>query len=323
MSDELERLDRLHIDLHLASVAAFTALLWDWAITFSDEVELIWTKRNDSWLKWMFLFTRYYILLSSLAGRIVDGLIIYGYPLRVTAVRIWWASEVLVASHSMHALELLLMMRVYALWNRPRWMAIMFAIMFTLENILVIIGIVAHLPDPDTFVVLNILLKLPHSFVYFGLSNMVVQVVIMVLTIHKYRKEQWKTIPIAKLVLRDGTVAFCTISTVGCLMSFYAVFDIYFATAPFPWLLVAISAVTTRLITNMQRLPQNGVFERGQAVSTAIQFTTVLSNDVDSSDQSTVHRTPRDFRRTPLFSAPTSFVSPYENVTSDDPNGIL
>jgi hypothetical protein len=73
----------------------------------------------------------------------------------------------------------------------------------------------------------------------------------------------------------------------------------------------------------MQRLPQDGVFNQGQLVSTAIQFTTVVTNEMDSSDRSTLERTPRDYRRTSSYSAPAAFVSPYENVTTDDPNGIL
>ena len=116
-------------------------------------------------------------------------------------------------------------------------MATLFTVLFVMENILIIIGIVAHLPDPATFKPIFLLKYLPKSFAYFGLvlfrfpsfitrsdppleprlSNMVVQLIIMILTIHKYRKERWRTIPIAKLVLRDGTAAFFTISSMSSI----------------------------------------------------------------------------------------------------------
>ena len=44
----------------------------------------------------------------------------------------------------------------------------MFALLFALEYILVIIGIVVHLPDPDTFQPVFLLKFLPKSFIYFG-----------------------------------------------------------------------------------------------------------------------------------------------------------
>ncbi|KAG2015467.1 hypothetical protein CC2G_008737 [Coprinopsis cinerea AmutBmut pab1-1] len=274
---------QLHQDLNRASGAALAAILWDWAITFGDEVELIWSKSHSSWLKWIFLFTRYYIILASIAARAVEAVMVFSdHYLSWTSLRVWYSCQVLVASHAMSALEVVLMIRVYALYNRPRWMATLFVLLLLLENGIVLVGIIAHLPK-DSFHPMDLVENLPPSFSYFGFTTMAVQGVIMYLTVRRYMQGPWKTIPLVKLIFRDGTLAFTVLSISSLVMAIYTLCGLPYAVAGYPWLLVAISAVTCRMIINMQRLPLQQ--EHTINGSTGIQFTTFFSTVYETSQR--------------------------------------
>ncbi|EFI28109.1 hypothetical protein CC1G_14136 [Coprinopsis cinerea okayama7 len=260
------------------SGAALAAILWDWAITFGDEVELIWSKSHSSWLKWIFLFTRYYIILASIAARAVEAVMVFSdHYLSWTSLRVWYSCQVLVASHAMSALEVVLMIR-----GKPRWMATLFVLLLLLENGIVLVGIIAHLPK-DSFHPMDLVENLPPSFSYFGFTTMAVQGVIMYLTVRRYMQGPWKTIPLVKLIFRDGTLAFTVLSISSLVMAIYTLCGLPYAVAGYPWLLVAISAVTCRMIINMQRLPLQQ--EHTINGSTGIQFTTFFSTVYETSQR--------------------------------------
>lgn len=54
---------------------------------------------------------------------------------------------------------------VYALYDQKRWLLIVFACLLAAESIVVIIGLLITLPEPD-FQVIQILTNIPSSFAY-------------------------------------------------------------------------------------------------------------------------------------------------------------
>ncbi|TFK25679.1 hypothetical protein FA15DRAFT_668190 [Coprinopsis marcescibilis] len=265
--------DQLQRHLVLASGAALFTLVWEWAITFDDEVEFIWSKRNNSWLKWIYLFARYYAIAASVASRAVEAAVDYGYPMEWTCVRVWYSCQVLVASHAMSALEMVLMVRVYALYNRQRWVAAVFIGLLLLENVVVLVGILVNLPG-EGFNPTDLTTRLPSSFLYFGFGTMIVQVVILYFTLRKYFTGTWKTIPLVKLIFRDGTLAFAVLAILSLSLSVHAAKGDPLGVSSYAWLLVVISSVTCRLIINMQKLPLD---EGHSSEDTSIEFTTFFS----------------------------------------------
>ncbi|RXW25578.1 hypothetical protein EST38_g272 [Candolleomyces aberdarensis] len=179
----------------------------------------------------------------------------------------------------MVALEIVLMTRVYALYNRPRWMRPFFTALVLIENVIVIVGLFVHYPWPGRhFLAIHVATKLPPSFSYFGFCTIVIQVVVLYLTLLKYLRGNWKTVPIVKLMFRDGTLSFTILTIFSLSMSVLTVIDNPYAVPGYSWLLVSISSVTCRLIINLQQL---GPRENPDA-STGIQFTTFLAEDYPS-----------------------------------------
>ncbi|KAF8161151.1 hypothetical protein B0H34DRAFT_368412 [Crassisporium funariophilum] len=204
---------RLQTDLSRAAGASFAVLIWEWLITFDDEVSLIWSKENSSWLKWTFLFSRYFILAVQLCSRCLEVLIMSEHTLNHTALRIWYVSQVMVAALAVSALETVLVARVYALYNQRRWIGRLLLSMLVLEIVLALIGMGLNIPKNDTFVPLLITTHLPASFAYFGITALVVQCIILAFTALKYRHSPLKTVPLVRLMMRDGTFAFLMLTS--------------------------------------------------------------------------------------------------------------
>ncbi|KAJ2931489.1 hypothetical protein H1R20_g5628, partial [Candolleomyces eurysporus] len=126
----------------------------------------------------------------------------------------------------MVALEIVLMTRVYALYNRPRWMRLFFTALVVIENVIVMVGLFVHYPWPGRyFLAIYVATKLPPSFSYFGFCTIVIQVVILYFTLLKYLTGNWKTVPIVKLMFRDGTLSFTILTIFSLSMSVLTVKD--------------------------------------------------------------------------------------------------
>ncbi|KAF9012389.1 hypothetical protein BDQ17DRAFT_1232420 [Cyathus striatus] len=246
----------------------------DWAITFDDEVELIWFKSNNSWLKWLFLFARYFTIAVQICNRSLDYFIINCYDLNISALRTWFVFQVIIAALSVCTLEIVLMARVYAMYNQERWVGVVFILLVILENMVTVTGLVLTLPHHD-FRREDILSRLPSSFAYFGISAIIVQSVILILTVTKCAQNHWKQIPLLRLMFRDGTMAFVALSLFCIVMVIYTLIDLSFSVTGYAWLLTAISCVGSRIIINLQRLPPS--------VNTddRIQFTSVFTDFLD------------------------------------------
>ncbi|TEB38202.1 hypothetical protein FA13DRAFT_1657125 [Coprinellus micaceus] len=273
MSESIARSQAL---LNSASGSAFVALVWEWLITLDDEVELIWSKPKHSWVKWLFLFARYYVLAAATTSRSLEAAVLYEYQVSKTCMKVWYALQVVVALHAMCSLEIILMARVYALYGKPIWMKFLFFSLVLAENIVVLIGIL--LTWPENFGLGDVVDRLPASFTYFGICTLVIQVVIMWLTISKYSHASWKTVPILRLMFRDGTLAFTILTGLVVVMSVLTIRHKPYAVAGNSWLLAAISGVTCRLIINMLKLVPS-TRNRSNSASAGIQFTTIIASE--------------------------------------------
>ncbi|KAF5316936.1 hypothetical protein D9611_003835 [Ephemerocybe angulata] len=205
-----------------ASGAAFILLFWEWIITLDDEVEYIWSKPNNSWLKWLFIFSRYYTMAASLTQISIESAVLHGFPMSRSCLRIWYSCQVIVALHSMSSLELILMTRVYALYNKSRRVWWLFFTLYISENAIVVIGLFVHYPGSD-FQAIEVVRHLPASFSYFGFCTLLVQLIIIILTLLRYLSGSWKTVPIVRLMLRDGTLSFSALTVVVLIMSIFTI----------------------------------------------------------------------------------------------------
>ncbi|KAF8971111.1 hypothetical protein BDZ97DRAFT_1787764 [Flammula alnicola] len=173
-----------------AQVASLAFFFYDICITFDDEVNTIWSMSHNSWIKWQFLFTRYFALAAQIC------------------LKNWYTYQVIEGSILMSAVEVVLMARVYALYQKNLWVGLIFVFLILGEIVAVIVGVIMNIPGD--FIASNILLSSPNSFTYFGIGAIISQIAILVLTLAKYKvavRGGWGKVPMM-LMVRDGTAAF-------------------------------------------------------------------------------------------------------------------
>jgi len=263
-------------------VASLAFLIYEICITFDDEVNTIWCKPNNSWIKWQFLFTRYFALAAQITGWSIESAIESNKLMSKNSLRNWYMCQVIIGSILMTAVEIILMARVFALYKKSFWIALLFAVLILGELTAVIIGIVLNKPGAN-FTPSTVLLSSPNSYTYFGVGAIVSQVTILGLTLLKYKvavKHGWGKIPIMMLMVRDGTAAFFILLIITTLTVVATSTQTQYAPLGNSWLLSIVSCSGCRLIINMQNLPTRSETTSGGDPIETVQLTTVW-NEVD------------------------------------------
>jgi len=277
--------------LTVGQVGSLAFLSYEFCITLDDEVETIWLKPNCSWIKWQFLFIRYFSLASQIINRALEGAVFAHSKLSMHSLRNWYTCQVVIGSILMTAVEVVLIARVFALYNRNFWVGLIFVALLLGEASTLITGIMMSLPGLD-FDLNNFLISSPMSFVYFGTAALVSQSTILVLTLMKYRsafRDGWANAPIMQLMVRDGTMAFCTMFLVTLMTIMGTFMQNRYSPIGNSWFISLVACAGCRLIINMQRLPAQET-DAHNDVTTA-QFTTLLESFVPG--QTTNHRVPQ------------------------------
>ncbi|KAF9558978.1 hypothetical protein CPC08DRAFT_536000 [Agrocybe pediades] len=101
-----------------SAAAALALLLYEYAITCGDEFTYIWRRQNFNSVGGVYLFSRYFaIITQSINLFLVAGVLGKpGTPHRMC--RGWYSFQITAASLTLAALDYILMLRVYALYNR-------------------------------------------------------------------------------------------------------------------------------------------------------------------------------------------------------------
>ncbi|KAJ7096246.1 hypothetical protein C8R44DRAFT_371686 [Mycena epipterygia] len=245
---------QIEFDLHKTAIAALVFLVWENLITFDDEVEHIWSKPKTAWVKTVFLFLRYFTLAVQLCNRILDEKVINHDPLGYSALRAWYISQVVVAHLIMTATEFVMMARVYALYHNNRWVGWGFVCLLLGETFAVIAGLFITLPgvhfEPGLLVG-----RVPHSFAYLGISALVSQAIILVLTLLRFLRGQWAGTSLGTLLIRDGSIVYLIFFVTTLSAVIYSIRGVAFGMTEYAWYLSIVSSVGCRLILNMHRLP--------------------------------------------------------------------
>ncbi|KAJ3988534.1 hypothetical protein F5890DRAFT_1491248 [Lentinula detonsa] len=270
---------RLVIDLESSTGAAFCFLAWEILITLDDEVELIWSKPRHSWIKWAFLLARYGALSLLLAGRVLELIVTYStMHLNTNSIRIWFALQGLLAFSIMAGAEIVMMARVYALYNRNKLVGYGFITLMLAEVFTALLGFGLTFPPPS-FDPQLIITTTPGSFEYFSISTLVSQIVVVLLSVaryrYMYRRGHWEGTRIIKLMFRDGTLAFLVFFLLSLLMAVYHILQEPFAPSEYVWSISIISVTECRLILNLQKLP----ISEADTLTEFPEFTTIASND--------------------------------------------
>ncbi|KIM90263.1 hypothetical protein PILCRDRAFT_177324 [Piloderma croceum F 1598] len=236
------------------TAGAVALLCWEICITFDDELKYIWPKPNSSLLKWLFLFHRYFALCAQLSFRIAClSMFNTSTPITLHMCKVFWICQAAAAQSLMLSIDIILMMRVYYLYNRKRWMGILLFSIFSTGHITQGISAV-HAFSRLHYHPVCLVIRLPHSLVYYRFAVTITHLIILGLTAWKHVFALfggWGSTPILSLMLRDGILMFVII---GFMSIFSMVRKGAFGNHIFWWFLSIVSSFGCRVIINMQRL---------------------------------------------------------------------
>ncbi|KAH7920927.1 hypothetical protein BV22DRAFT_1132697 [Leucogyrophana mollusca] len=253
-SPSLANIDR---PLTSISISALCFLSWEYCITFGDEVKYIWSKPYDSPIKWLFLLTRY-VGLGSLVGNRFIGI---GGNNPTISCRGFLTYQVTMSEVLVTLVELILMIRVHALYNRDRRIAAFLALLLAAGKVVAIIGLDSTVSTSHFNEICGVT-RIDTPLAYFSFSTVMVEGILLILTLVKCIRTFQATrhsIPIITLMVRDGTMGFLAIMSILIPTSLFLVVKHgAFVSIMTPWFLAVLSCAGCRLIINMQHLsPDN------------------------------------------------------------------
>ncbi|KAH7904194.1 hypothetical protein BJ138DRAFT_953218 [Hygrophoropsis aurantiaca] len=251
--DSVLSLSNIDRPLTGVSISAISFLFWEYCVTFHDEVEYIWSKPWKAPIKWLFLLTGY-VGLGAVIGNRFTGI---GGNNPTISCRGFLTFQVTTTEFLVCCVELILMIRVHALYNRDNRMAVLLALLFVAGVVVAVIGLSSTVPN-SYYNEICAVVRVETPLAYFSLSTLMAEGILLILTVIKCIRtfrETRHSIPVITLMLRDGTMCFLAIMTTliptslllvvkhGAFVSFMA-----------PWFIAVLSCAGCRLIINMQHL---------------------------------------------------------------------
>lgn len=269
-----------------SSAAAIAFLVWDVLITFGDEVDLVWSKPHTFRMKWLFLFVRYFAVALQLS-LIFDGTDVakpFHYTLH--ACRIWYIFQEVSTQVLIAAVEIVLMLRVQAIYHRQPIITNGLYALFLAENTCMVIALVRVVPGVE-FDEACIVTRSPFGLVYFAAAFISFETLLFVLTLVKFISALyagWGDTPVLTLLVRDGTWAFALIFAVLCInAAFFLGAPNAMAAVAYQWLISVESFAGARLILNVLALEESHNSLTTSGTQTSIRFTSmVLAHRTDA-----------------------------------------
>lgn len=242
-----------------SEVAAVTLLTWDIFITFSDEVELIWKK---AWTpaKGMYVFARYIPWLFQLAllGINIDGST--GIFFTVAECRKWMIVQAVILQLVITAVDIILILRVYILFNRNRYLLLVLGTLF-LAEVAFLSYVLAMITPRLTFNDDCFVTSSPPLFTAYWIVSLIFETVLFVLTLIKFGeaiKGGWGRQQVMREFIADGTWAYTLIFVTMLVNSMlYKFVHSPLAGICFTWLLSVLSFAGSRIILNPRRRSNN------------------------------------------------------------------
>ncbi|KAF9228070.1 hypothetical protein BS17DRAFT_772984 [Gyrodon lividus] len=121
-------------DANSHCLASLVFLVWDISITYEAEVEYIWPKPRTSFFKWLYFYLRYFNLLIQIWHQIAVPHLTDGEE-HSSWCGAWYTYAVVISQVSISAVEVILAVRVFALFNKSRRIACFLAIVIAAEMV--------------------------------------------------------------------------------------------------------------------------------------------------------------------------------------------
>ncbi|KAF8965453.1 hypothetical protein BDZ97DRAFT_783013 [Flammula alnicola] len=240
------------------SLASVVCLLWEYVLTLSHEYTYIW-KSQLTVTKWLYLLLRYVPLICQVANHIVTRILFSKRPLSPSVCAIWFAYQTVYLQITIHLFELVLLVRVWALYKKDVKVSIFLGVVYVSEiGVMVYAGFhVNYLLRYDgTCLVENT--PMYHAIIL-CVAQIVVQVIIWVMTWYKQANpfKEWQG-PSYKIMVsrafRDGLVVFLLFCTLFAVPTAYSLRVRSLTHSVFTLLTTVLSVAGCRVIINVQTL---------------------------------------------------------------------
>ncbi|TFK67622.1 hypothetical protein BDN72DRAFT_898799 [Pluteus cervinus] len=279
---------------NIVSGTALACLIYESVLTFEDE-----HRRPITFMKCLFCFTRYFALVFQVCNQYVMA-----GPLARSSVgdhmcTRWFAFQTAGTQIQLWMVEVILLLRVYALYNRTYAIGVGLSFAFLAQLAVIVYSSILTFKQL-VFDELCIPIYTPRPVLYWLASTFLLQVVVAVLTLAKQKiavRDGWSTAPILVRVTRDGSRVFIAICGwylnthrdlpllkeffSGLLFamitySFMARVAVYII---FSWPVTILTVLGCRLILNMQSLQTDQVRPSMPVLTTDFDTSTNLNNE--------------------------------------------
>ncbi|TBU43452.1 hypothetical protein BD309DRAFT_960631 [Dichomitus squalens] len=239
-------------NLSYSEVACVALLTWDVVITLSDEVELIW-KRRWTAAKVMYLIARYLPWLVQLALLAINVNGTTGLSFTSGQCAAWQIVQGTLLQAIVTSVDVILIIRVYALYHRNRILLIGLGSLFSAEVAslcYILVKVTPRLTYNDECYVVSS----PSIFQYYWVVSLAFETLLFTLTIGKFLdgvRQGWGRAVMVQQFVADGTWAYALIFlTMLVNMMFYKYVHSELTGICYTWLLVVLSFAGSRLVLN-------------------------------------------------------------------------
>ncbi|KAI0776590.1 hypothetical protein BD413DRAFT_468406, partial [Trametes elegans] len=242
-------------DVSYSEIACVTVLTWDVLLMFSDEVELVW-RRAWTPAKYMYFIARYvpWTVQLSLLAINVDG----STGLRFTAEQCaaWEVVQAILLQFIVSTVDVILVMRVYALYGKSRALLGVLGALFVAE-IAFLCYVLARVTPRLTFNDECFVTSSPPIFQYYWIVSLLFETLLFALTMYKFLEavhQGWGKRPVMQQFVTDGTWAYALIFVVMLInMMMYKYVHSTLTGICYTWLMVVLSFAGSRLVLNPRR----------------------------------------------------------------------
>ncbi|KAL4268416.1 DUF6533 domain-containing protein [Pleurotus pulmonarius] len=293
-----------------SAMAALAFTVWDIVVCFEDEVEQIW---QSAWtrLKFLYIFLRYFSLVAQVIATILTlGLAAPLYPGRSVCLLLL-SFQAISSQALMMGVQVLLVLRVIALFNRVRWLRSFLSALFLVEVVLMTVFFGISLRSMD-YGIHCVITGFPITATGFLIPPILYESLLFVLTMIKFYqalREGWGRQPVISRFMSHGIWAFgapFVILTVNTLCM--ALLKGAIASVAYSWIIAVPPFAGARLILSMSHL-----FSRQPSVGQTTSHDQVL---LDTTIMQMTH---------PSHTATDVGYGPYSSSRqhAQDPNAIL
>jgi len=246
--------------LGFASIAALAVQAWEFFVYFTDEVEYLWKGRFNA-IKGLYFCSRYGMLLAQIVNQALSYGLGEGVPqLHHNMCSGMFVYKTVVGQLGLNLVEIILLLRVYALYNRSYRMKFLLGGSFITASLLETTGTVIVIQSLAPAVDCQLPEASSKGLLIFGIGAAFCQCVIFVTTLNKFvtgRSYGWARTPLTSLMLREGVVVFFLILALLIVMSAYELIRNLtpgVGQAAFSWYITFISIGASRLILSMRKV---------------------------------------------------------------------